>query len=88
VELEAGDRKRDCGRGLREGQERVGRERGRDWVRIGGRSLRGGQGLAAGSSVADLAGEGGIFLLNRGASGWRKAALWRCTFAEADFFEK
>ena len=56
------------------------RERGHDWVRIGGRSLREGTRAGGGSSVADLAGEGGKVSSQRGASvGGRKAALRSCT---------
>jgi len=47
------------------------RERGHDWVRIGGRSLREGARAGGGSSVADLAGEGGKASSQEGSVGRR-----------------
>ena len=61
------------------------RERSHDWVRIGGRSLREGARAGGGSSVADLAGEGGKGLFSRGERpGDPKAALRRCPSSGAD----
>ena len=57
-------------RGLREGARAGDRERGHDWVRIGGRSLREGARAGGGSSVADLAGGGKVSSQERSV-GWR-----------------